>query len=55
MHTAAAVRALWLLQHGVACAVGTPNRLLRLAESGALKLNRLKWVLLDMELDVKQR
>lgn len=36
-------------------AVGTPNRLCKLADSGALKLDRLKHVVLDVNLDAKQR
>lgn len=36
-------------------AAGTPNRLCKLADSGALKLDRLKHVILDVNLDAKQR
>eukprot|EP00887_Chlorella_sp_A99_P006643 scaffold3.g6643.t1 len=44
-----------LRKTAVACAAGTPNRLLRLADRGALQLDRLSYVLLDLTLDVKQR
>lgn len=36
-------------------AAGTPNRIVKLADLGALKLDRLKLVLLDVQLDAKQR
>lgn len=36
-------------------AVGTPNRLLKLADSGHLRLDRLKFIVLDVHLDAKQR
>ena len=36
-------------------AAGTPNRLCKLADGGALKLDRLKHVVLDVNLDAKQR
>lgn len=35
--------------------VGTPNRLLKLAQSGALKLDRLQYIVLDVQQDVKRR
>jgi protein CMS1 len=34
---------------------GTPNRVSKLADNGALKLDRLKLVLLDVDMDAKQR
>lgn len=39
----------------VVLAAGTPNRLCKLLEEGALKLDNLRWVVLDVRLDVKQR
>lgn len=36
-------------------AAGTPNRLCKLADSGALQLDRLAHVVVDVQLDVKQR
>jgi len=39
----------------VVLAAGTPNRLCKLLEEGALKLNNLRWIVLDVRLDVKQR
>lgn len=36
-------------------AAGTPHRLCKLADSGALKLDRLSHVVLDVQLDAKQR
>jgi len=36
-------------------AAGTPNRLCKLADGGALRLDRLAHVVLDVQLDVKQR
>jgi hypothetical protein len=36
-------------------AAGTPNRLCKLADGGALQLDRLRHVVLDVQLDVKQR
>lgn len=38
-----------------AIAVGTPNRLLKLAERGSLKLGRLRYIILDVQLDSKKR
>ncbi len=38
---------------GIGC--GTPNRLLKLADVDALKLDRLRLLVLDMQLDAKQR
>ena len=39
----------------VCLAVGTPHRLLELAELASLKLDKLKLILLDVQLDAKQR
>lgn len=39
----------------VAIAVGTPNRLGKLADLGALRLDRVKYLLVDVALDAKQR
>ncbi len=39
----------------LAVAVGTPNRLTKLADLGALKLERLRLVAIDVHLDAKQR
>lgn len=36
-------------------AAGTPNRLCKLADGGALQLDRLAHVVIDCQLDVKQR
>lgn len=36
-------------------AAGTPNRLCKLLEVGALKLDKLRWLVLDVRRDVKQR
>ena len=36
-------------------AAGTPNRLCKLADGGTLQLERLRHVVLDVQLDVKQR
>ncbi|PRW59924.1 DEAD-box helicase family [Chlorella sorokiniana] len=45
-----------MLRTQVMClAAGTPNRLCKLADGGALKLDRLKHVVLDVNLDAKQR
>ncbi|KAI7837305.1 hypothetical protein COHA_008820 [Chlorella ohadii] len=45
-----------VLRTQVMClAAGTPNRLCKLADGGALKLDRLKHVVLDVNLDAKQR
>lgn len=38
---------------GVGC--GTPNRLLKLADSDALHLDRLRLLVVDVQLDAKQR
>ena len=38
---------------GIGC--GTPNRILKLAGMDALKLDRLRLLVLDMQLDSKQR
>ena len=38
---------------GIGC--GTPNRILKLADTDALKLDRLRLLVLDMQLDAKQR
>ncbi|PSC76809.1 CMSS1 [Micractinium conductrix] len=44
------------LRSQVMCiAAGTPNRLCKLADGGALRLDRLAHVVLDVQLDVKQR
>ena len=39
----------------LAVAVGTPNRIGKLADLGALRLDRLKYLLVDVHLDAKQR
>lgn len=39
----------------LAIAVGTPNRLGKLADLGALRLDRVKYLLVDVALDAKQR
>ena len=44
-----------LESHVVGVSCGTPNRLLKLADVDALKLDRLKLLVLDMQLDAKQR
>ncbi len=44
-----------LESHVVGVGCGTPNRLLKLADIDALKLDRLKLLVLDMQLDAKQR
>lgn len=44
-----------LLQGAPAVGVGTPHRLAQLAALGALKLERLQLVLVDVALDAKQR
>ena len=44
-----------LLQGAPAIGVGTPHRLAQLAGLGALRLDRLRLVLLDVALDAKQR
>ncbi|KAL6777808.1 hypothetical protein ACKKBG_A15725 [Auxenochlorella protothecoides x Auxenochlorella symbiontica] len=36
-------------------AVGTPNRLIKLIEAGALKLGRLRYVVVDVAMDAKKR
>ena len=41
--------------HAVGIGCGTPNRLLKLADIDALKLDRLRLLLLDVQLDAKQR
>ena len=41
--------------HVVVIGCGTPNRLLKLADMDALKLDRLQLLVLDMQLDAKQR
>ena len=38
---------------GIGC--GTPHRILKLADMDALKLDRLRLLVLDMQLDAKQR
>lgn len=45
----------WLRSNMVSVASGTPHRLAALAESGALSLARLEYVLVDVGLDAKQR
>lgn len=45
----------WLRGHCVSAAVGTPNRLLKLADSDVLQLTRLQLVVLHVALDAKQR
>ena len=40
---------------GLCIGAGTPNRLAKLAEDGALSLLRLKWIVLDVRMDPKQR
>lgn len=44
-----------MLEGEVNAAVGTPNRLLKLIEEGALKLGRLAMVVLDLGQDLKMR
>lgn len=45
-----------LLRTQVVCiGAGTPNRLCKLADDGALQLDRLRHVVLDVQLDAKQR
>ncbi len=44
-----------LAQRRLAVAVGTPNRLTKLAELGALRLDRLRLIAVDVHLDAKQR
>ena len=44
-----------LLSRCVNVAVGTPNRMAKLAEDRSLKLERLKLVLIDCAIDAKQR
>lgn len=43
------------LQRPVTLATGTPNRLDKLADLGSLKFDRLKLLLLDVALDLKDR
>ena len=44
------------LRNEAACiGAGTPNRLAKLIEEDALKLKRLKWIVLDVRLDAKGR
>ena len=38
-----------------AIGAGTPNRLAKLIEEGALKVDKLKYIVLDVRLDVKKR
>jgi len=44
-----------LEEHVVGIGCGTPNRLLKLADMDALKLDRLRLLVLDVQLDAKQR
>lgn len=44
-----------LLKEAVCVAAGTPHRLGVLADHGALQCVRLKWIVVDVRLDVKQR
>ena len=44
-----------LKSQGTFAAVGTPNRLLKLADLGDLQLDRLKLLMIDVQLDAKQR
>ena len=44
-----------LKAQGSFAAVGTPNRLLKLADLGDLHLHRLKLLMIDVQLDAKQR
>ncbi len=44
-----------LESHVVGVGCGTPNRLLKLADADALHLDRLKLLVLDVQLDAKQR
>ena len=44
-----------LQEHMVGIGCGTPNRLLKLADMDALKLDRLRLLVLDVQLDAKQR
>ena len=36
-------------------ATGTPNRMAKLADLGALRMDRVKYLLVDVALDAKQR
>ena len=45
----------FLAMQPVCLAVGTPHRLLALAKSASLKLDKLKLILIDVQLDAKQR
>ena len=44
-----------LAKRRLAVAVGTPNRLTKLADLGALRLDRLRLIAVDVHLDAKQR
>lgn len=44
-----------LEEHVIGVGCGTPNRLLKLADMDALKLDRLRLLVLDVQLDAKQR
>ena len=44
-----------LKAQGIFAAVGTPNRLLKLADLGDLHLDHLKLLIIDVQLDAKQR
>lgn len=44
-----------LKAQGIFAAVGTPNQLLKLADLGDLHLARLKLLMIDVQLDAKQR
>ena len=45
-----------MLRSTPACiGAGTPSRLCKLAEEKALQLDKLKWIVVDCRLDMKQR
>jgi len=48
-------QAALLSSKAVCIGAGTPNRIARLVEDGVLKLKSLKWIIIDVRLDAKQR
>jgi protein CMS1 len=54
-HFKVADQAAALKKDRVAMGAGTPHRLCALADAGALQLGALKWVVLDVHMDAKQR
>lgn len=54
-HLKVAEQEVALRQDRICIGAGTPNRLAKLAEGGALQLGRLRYVVVDVGLDVKQR